>query len=78
MIAITTKYEPGSSVWTMVNDKPKELIVKRIFIRIEQGKNRISLCNIEYELTHELGRVTRAERELAATKEELKEKVFGK
>jgi len=78
MIAITTKYEPGSTVWTMVDDKPRELTVKRIFIRIEPGKNRIALFNIEYELTCDLGRVNREEMKLAATKEELKEKVFGK
>ena len=77
MIAITTKYEPGSMVWTMINNKPIEARVEIIAIRVARDVNRNCLSYIDYELTCDAGRIIRKEADLCSTKEELKQHVFG-
>lgn len=76
MIDVRIKYEPGNTVWAMVDNKPCKTTVNviRVVVGNDVSKKHI-VADIKY--TCDNGRDF-CEEQLAATKEELKEIVFGK
>ena len=76
MIDVQIKYEPGNIVWAMYDNKPLAVAVNviRVVVGHDVSKKHI-VADIKY--TCDNGRDF-CEEQLAATKEELKEKVFGK
>ena len=76
MIDVQIKYEPGNIVWAMYDNKPLAVAVNviRVVVGHDVSKKHI-VADIKY--TCDNG-IDYGEEQLAATIEELKEKVFGK
>lgn len=75
---IKTKYNPGDKVWVMIQNKPEYLIVNAISIVANLTFDNEIKYNIKYNCF--LGRFggNYEEKELFATKEDLKNYLFGK
>lgn len=75
---IKTRYNPGDKVWTMIENKPEYLIVNSISIIVSLDFNKGIKYNIKYNCS--LGYIggNYVEKELFATKEDLKNYLFDK
>lgn len=75
MAEIHFKFVPQQSVWIMCENRPVEAEIKSVKISI---KHHSTPAKIEYGLAMKGGRTaTVSENSIFATKEELKESIFG-
>ena len=74
---IKTKFNPGDKVWVMKENKPQCLIINAIFITISLDFNKGIKYGIKYNCS--LGNLgdKYEEKELFATKEDLKNYLFN-
>lgn len=75
---IKTKYNPGDEVWTMIENKPQCLIVNTIFIIASLSNDKEIKYGIKYNCSLSYLGGNYVEKELFATKEDLKNYLFGK
>lgn len=72
---IDTKFHPGQKVWVMFENKPKEAKISSVEIRLLVNADKPF---IYYEVSFGYGWEGRySESRIFATKEELKEAIFG-
>ena len=75
MAEIHFKFVPQQTVWVMCDNRPVEAVVNSVKISIE--KHSLT-AKIEYGISLGCGRgATYREESIFATKEELKESIFG-
>lgn len=75
MAIINIKFLPQQSVWVMYNNRPVEAVVNSVKISIEHYSMPVK---IEYGISMENGHgATYSEESVFATREELKESIFG-
>lgn len=75
---IKTKYNPGDKIWIMIRNKPQYLIVNTISIVVGLGFDKEIGYNIKYNCSLGFLGGDYEEKELFATKEDLKNYLFGK
>lgn len=75
---IKTKYKPGDKVWVMIKNKPQYLIVNSISIIVSLNFNKEIGYYINYNCSLGCLGGNYEEKELFATKEDLKNYLFGK
>lgn len=75
MADVYFKFLPNESVWVMYENRPVEAVVESVKISIE---HRSIPAKIEYGISMKNGNgTTFREESIFATKEELKESIFG-